>query len=104
MTDWWYYGQVRWESRLHRGNGYFIASVGKVHANDVETTFTKLIDLLDGVCLGTWVMNKQQSLRSSVRLTNSADDGGAAIVLGWLILCVELGEPLNSRATGTQMV
>ena len=48
----------------------FVGAVGEVHANDIETSYTELIDSLNGVCLGT----------------NCADNRRSAVVLGWLEL------------------
>lgn len=59
-----------------------VATVGEVHANDVETSIAELVDGLDRVGLGT----------------NGADDGSATELASGLELSVELSEPLNLAA------
>lgn len=66
----------------------FVRAVGEVHADDIETSLAESIDLLGGIGLGP----------------DCADNGGAAVLLGRMILSVELREPLNARAAGVQVV
>jgi hypothetical protein len=65
-----------------------VRAVGEVHANDIEPSFAESVDLLGGVGLGA----------------NGADDGGAAVLLSRLVLGVQLGEPLDARAAGIEVV
>jgi hypothetical protein len=66
----------------------FVGAVGEVHANNVKTGSAELVDGLDRVCLGA----------------DCADDGGAAVVLGWLELGVQLGEPFDLSRAGAEVV
>lgn len=65
-----------------------VGAVRKVHADDIETRQTELVDSLDGVRLGA----------------NCADDGSTAVVLGGLKLGIELGEPLDLGRPRREMV
>jgi hypothetical protein len=64
-----------------------VGAVGEVHADNVQTRLAELVDGLNGV--GLWA--------------NGADDGSTAVVLGWLELGVELGEPLNLGLAGVEV-
>lgn len=61
--------------------------MGEVHADNVQTSRSQLVDGLDGVRLGA----------------NSADDGGSAQVLLGVVFSVEGGQPLD-LAVGRHMV
>lgn len=56
--------------------------MGEVHADNIETSGTQLVDGLDGVGLGT----------------NGADDGSTTVVSLRLESCVERGQPSNLTA------
>jgi hypothetical protein len=58
--------------------------VREVHANNIETGFAELIDLLDGVSLGT----------------NGTDDGGTTVVALWSHLGIKLGIPFQLHTVG----
>lgn len=59
-----------------------VAAVGEVHADNIETSFTELVDGLDRVCLGSY----------------GADNGGSAVVLLRLERGIERGQPGDSPA------
>jgi hypothetical protein len=104
--------------------------VREVHANNIETgylgkmseirsqrcfvakllgrwirTFAELIDLLDGVSLGTWRGNLLARLIGSDQAaqcahTNGTDDGGTTVVALWSHLGIKLGIPFQLHTVG----
>lgn len=46
------------------------------------------------------LVHSSLALCAAVSLTNSADDGGAAVVIGRLVLRIQLGMPLQLHPVG----
>jgi hypothetical protein len=65
-----------------------VRTVGEVHADDIETNLAQSVDLLGRVGLGA----------------NGTDDGGTAVLLGWVVLSVELAEPFNPGPASVEVV
>lgn len=65
-----------------------VRAVGEVHTDNVQASLAQSVHLLRGVGLGA----------------NGTDDGGAAVLLGRVVLGVELAEPFNPGPASIEVV
>ena len=89
--------------------------MGKVHADYIQSSFAQHINLLYRIGLGSYwpiVSRARRSFREipqpcghlTDKLTNCADDGGAAIIRLWLELSVQAGKPFDLGASTGQVI
>ncbi len=70
----------------------------------MRLTFAQFIDLLHRVCLWAYMSSEIRDVTGAKQATNGTNDGSTAIVPSWLVLGVQLGEPLETSAASIEMV